>query len=85
MHLPPSTHDLVSLTIHDGFRGTTSRAGFLLGSDRVILDTHPYFAFDGAPNDSPIAPSTDPLELQLVGTFVEYEVSLRFRLFQWEG
>jgi hypothetical protein len=77
MHLPPSTqHDLVSLSIHDGFQGTTSRAGFL-GSDRVILDTHPYFAFDGAPNDSLIAPSTDPLELQLVGTFVEYEVLQR--------
>ncbi|KAJ7351459.1 hypothetical protein DFH08DRAFT_694681, partial [Mycena albidolilacea] len=43
------------LSIHDSFQGTTSRAGFLLGSDRVILDTHPYFAFDGAPNDSLIA------------------------------
>ncbi|KAJ7351416.1 hypothetical protein DFH08DRAFT_1078433 [Mycena albidolilacea] len=68
-HLPPITkHDLVSLSIHDGFQGTTSRASFLLGSDRIILDTHPYFAFDGAPNDSPIAPSTDPLELQLHDT-----------------
>ncbi|KAJ7846576.1 hypothetical protein B0H14DRAFT_3454267 [Mycena olivaceomarginata] len=32
------------------------------GSDRIIFDTHPYFAFDGAPNDSPMATSTDPLE-----------------------
>jgi hypothetical protein len=34
----------------------------LPGSDRIIFDTHPYFAFDGAPNDSPIATSTDFLE-----------------------
>ncbi|KAJ7351362.1 hypothetical protein DFH08DRAFT_992784 [Mycena albidolilacea] len=32
------------------------------GSDRIIFDTHPYFAFDGAPNGSPIATSTDPFE-----------------------
>ncbi|KAJ7244552.1 glycoside hydrolase superfamily [Mycena rebaudengoi] len=42
--------------------GTTSWVGFLLGSNRIILHTQPYFAFDGAPNDSPIATSTDPLE-----------------------
>ncbi|KAJ7912445.1 hypothetical protein B0H13DRAFT_1874823 [Mycena leptocephala] len=73
-HLPPSTqHDLASLSIHDGSQGTTSRASFPLGSDRMILDTHPYFAFDGAPNDSPIAPSAVPLEVQLVGTLFDYE------------
>ncbi|KAJ7351375.1 hypothetical protein DFH08DRAFT_957693 [Mycena albidolilacea] len=32
------------------------------GSDRIIFDTHPYFPFDGAPNDSPITMSTVPLE-----------------------
>ncbi|KAJ6449848.1 glycoside hydrolase family 5 protein [Mycena sanguinolenta] len=43
------------ISIHDGFQGVSGWAGFLTGSDRIILDTHPYFAFDGAPNDSPIA------------------------------
>jgi hypothetical protein len=50
------------ISIHDDFQGTASWAGFLSGSDRIIFDTHPYFAFDGTPNDSPIALSTDPLE-----------------------
>ncbi|KAJ6528562.1 glycoside hydrolase superfamily [Mycena capillaripes] len=48
------------ISIHDGFDGVPSWAGFLPGSDRIILDTHPYFAFDQQPNDSPIATSTDP-------------------------
>ncbi|KAJ7692426.1 glycoside hydrolase superfamily [Mycena rosella] len=48
------------ISIHDGFQGLDSWAGFLPGSDRVILDTHPYFAFSGAPNDAPIATSDDP-------------------------
>ncbi|KAH7909647.1 glycoside hydrolase family 5 protein [Hygrophoropsis aurantiaca] len=43
------------IAIHDGFLGVSNWAGFLQGSDRIILDTHPYFAFDGQPNDSPIA------------------------------
>jgi glucan 1,3-beta-glucosidase len=43
------------ISIHDGFVGVDSWAGFLSGSDRINLDTHPYFAFDGGPNDSPIA------------------------------
>ncbi|OCH91075.1 glycoside hydrolase [Obba rivulosa] len=42
------------IAIHDGFVGTASWKGFLQGSDRIILDTHPYFAFDGQPNDAPI-------------------------------
>ncbi|KAH7929557.1 glycoside hydrolase family 5 protein [Leucogyrophana mollusca] len=46
------------IAIHDGFQGVSSWAGFLQGSDRIILDTHPYFAFDGQPNDSPIATGT---------------------------
>ncbi|KAJ7861217.1 hypothetical protein B0H14DRAFT_2742937 [Mycena olivaceomarginata] len=47
-------------SIHNGFQGTASLAGFLPGSDRIILDTYPYFAFDGAPNNIPIATSRDP-------------------------
>ena len=42
------------ISIHDGFQGTASWANFLPGSDRINLDTHPYFAFDGQPNDDPI-------------------------------
>ncbi|KAJ7929518.1 glycoside hydrolase [Mycena leptocephala] len=48
------------ISIHDGFNGTAAWAGFLPGSDRIILDTHPYFAFDQQPNDAPIATSEDP-------------------------
>ncbi|KAJ7624672.1 glycoside hydrolase superfamily [Roridomyces roridus] len=48
------------ISIHDGFDGVPNWAGFLQGSDRIILDTHPYFAFDGSPNDAPIATGTDP-------------------------
>ncbi|KAJ7075507.1 glycoside hydrolase [Mycena belliarum] len=47
------------ISIHDGFDGLSKWAGFLPGSDRVILDTHPYFAFSGAPNDAPIATGED--------------------------
>ncbi|KAJ7682559.1 glycoside hydrolase family 5 protein [Mycena polygramma] len=36
-----------SITIHDGFQSVDSWAGFLMGSDRIILDTHPYFSFGG--------------------------------------
>ncbi|KAJ6473490.1 glycoside hydrolase [Mycena vulgaris] len=50
------------MSIHDGFQGLDGWAGFLPGSDRVILDTHPYFAFSGAPNDAPIATSEDPTD-----------------------
>ncbi|KAJ7793236.1 hypothetical protein B0H14DRAFT_3498303 [Mycena olivaceomarginata] len=60
---------------------TASRAPHRGRASSSARSHHPrhapiYFVFDGAPNDSPIAPSTDPLELQLVGTFVEYEVSI---------
>lgn len=41
------------VSIHDGFQGTGFWADFLPGSDRIILDTHPYFAFDGEANNSP--------------------------------
>ncbi|KAJ7120635.1 glycoside hydrolase family 5 protein [Mycena filopes] len=49
------------ISIHDGFDGVSNWAGFLPGSDRIILDTHPYFAFDGQKNDAPIATGTDAL------------------------
>lgn len=42
------------IAIHDGFIGVSKWADFLPGSDRIVLDTHPYFAFDGQPNTSPI-------------------------------
>ncbi|KAJ7862937.1 hypothetical protein B0H14DRAFT_3444430 [Mycena olivaceomarginata] len=47
------------ISIHDDFQGTTSWASFH-GSD-IMLDTHPYFAFDGAGNDAPIATIRDLL------------------------
>jgi hypothetical protein len=46
------------IVIHDGFDGLSSWAEFLPGSDRIILDTHPYFAFDGGANTGPIATGT---------------------------
>ncbi|KAJ7302179.1 hypothetical protein DFH08DRAFT_1089910 [Mycena albidolilacea] len=46
------------ISIHDNFQGTASCTGFFPGSKRITLDAHPDFAFDGAPNDSPIATST---------------------------
>ncbi|KAJ7017163.1 glycoside hydrolase family 5 protein [Mycena alexandri] len=48
------------ISMHDGFDGLQSWAGFLTGSDRIILDTHPYFSFGGQPNNQPIATSEDP-------------------------
>jgi len=42
------------ISIHDGFQEIGSWADFLVGSDRIVMDTHPYFAFDGSPNDDPI-------------------------------
>ena len=43
------------ISIGDGFAGIDTWAGFLPNSDRIILDSHPYFAFDGEVNDSPIS------------------------------
>jgi hypothetical protein len=42
------------IAIHDGFIGVSTWADFLPGSDRIVLDTHPYFAFDGQPNTAPV-------------------------------
>jgi glucan 1,3-beta-glucosidase len=41
------------IAIHDGFN-LGLWAGFLPGSDRIALDTHPYLAFDGSTNSAPI-------------------------------
>ena len=46
------------IAIHDGFRSLSSWAGFLEGSDRIVLDSHPYLAFDGSSNTEPIATGT---------------------------
>jgi len=43
------------IAIHDGFQGLADWAGFLEGSDRIMIDVHPYFAFNGQTNDVPIA------------------------------
>ena len=42
------------ISIHDGFRGLPTWAGFMTGADRLSLDIHPYFAFS--------AQSTDPID-----------------------
>jgi aryl-phospho-beta-D-glucosidase BglC (GH1 family) len=41
------------IAIHDGFN-LGLWAGFLPGSDRIALDTHPYLAFDGSTNTAPV-------------------------------
>ncbi|KAG6816658.1 hypothetical protein H0H87_004301 [Tephrocybe sp. NHM501043] len=46
------------VSIHDGFGGLSSWEGFLEGADRIILDTHPYLAFDGSSSTSPIDTGT---------------------------
>lgn len=46
------------ISIHDGFRGLEYWAGFMTGSDRVALDMHPYFAFNGGPSTAPIDTGT---------------------------
>ncbi|CAA7271152.1 unnamed protein product [Cyclocybe aegerita] len=42
------------IAIHDGFQPLSVWDNFLQGSDRIILDEHPYFAFGGI-NTDPIA------------------------------
>ncbi|KAF9783864.1 glycoside hydrolase family 5 protein [Thelephora terrestris] len=43
------------ISIGNGFAAINSWDGFLPNSDRIILDSHPYFAFNGEANDSPIS------------------------------
>ncbi|KAF7306449.1 Glycoside hydrolase family 5 protein [Mycena indigotica] len=73
------THDMIRgitgigkgpyISLHDGFVGLESWAGFATGSDRIILDTHPYFSFSGNPNNAPIATSENPLDPAAGGTW----------------
>lgn len=46
------------IAIGDGFDGLANWAGFMEGSDRIVMDTHPYFAFGESPNTDPIATGT---------------------------
>ncbi|KAK6978188.1 glycoside hydrolase family 5 protein [Favolaschia claudopus] len=48
------------ISIHDGFLAVSAWSGFLPGSDRIVMDTHPYFAFSGNPQTEPISTGTDP-------------------------
>jgi glucan 1,3-beta-glucosidase len=48
------------ISIHDGFQGISSWSNFLSGSDRIVLDSHPYFAFDGGNTEDSIDTSTNP-------------------------
>ncbi|KAJ6514468.1 glycoside hydrolase [Mycena vitilis] len=48
------------ISFHDGFGGISSWGGFLPGADRLVLDTHTYFAFSSSPNDAPIATGENP-------------------------
>ncbi|KAI0753525.1 glycoside hydrolase [Daedaleopsis nitida] len=47
------------ISMHDGFTGPANWAGFLTGADRVALDTHPYFAFNGNANREPLNVTAD--------------------------
>ncbi|KAI0827637.1 glycoside hydrolase [Trametes gibbosa] len=55
------------IAFHDGFSGPGGWAGFLAGSDRVALDTHPYFAFNGKANREPVNVTADGGDGQELG------------------
>jgi len=46
------------IALHDGFQGLAAWAGFMTGADRMVIDAHPYFAFDKAPTTAPIDTGT---------------------------
>ena len=46
------------ISIHDGFAGLTSWSDFPSNTDRVALDTHPYFSFGGDAATEPIDTGT---------------------------
>ncbi|TFK27597.1 glycoside hydrolase [Coprinopsis marcescibilis] len=50
------------IAIHEGFQGPAIWEGFLLGSDRVVLDQHPYLAFMGDPASTPQTSATKPCD-----------------------
>ncbi|CDO72792.1 hypothetical protein BN946_scf184994.g45 [Trametes cinnabarina] len=47
------------ISFHDGFDSLKNWAGFLSGADRIAIDDHPYFAFDGQPNREPVNVTAD--------------------------
>ncbi|KAI0333252.1 glycoside hydrolase [Cubamyces sp. BRFM 1775] len=47
------------LAFHDGFATPAGWANFLPGADRIALDTHPYFAFNGKANRDPVNTTAD--------------------------
>ncbi|OSD01275.1 glycoside hydrolase family 5 protein [Trametes coccinea BRFM310] len=47
------------ISLHDGFDSLKNWAGFLPGADRVAIDDHPYFAFDGQSNREPVNITAD--------------------------
>ncbi|KAI0628401.1 glycoside hydrolase [Trametes polyzona] len=55
------------ISFHDGFSGPGDWAGFLTGSDRVALDIHPYFAFNGKANREPLNITADGGDGQEMG------------------
>lgn len=46
------------MAFHDGFLSLAPWPDFMRGADRVVLDSHPYFAFNGGPALDPIATGT---------------------------
>ncbi|KAF9022002.1 glycoside hydrolase [Hymenopellis radicata] len=46
------------ISLHDGFDPSMEWDGFLAGSDRIVLDRHPYTAFSGSTFADPIATGT---------------------------
>ncbi|KAI0628059.1 glycoside hydrolase superfamily [Trametes polyzona] len=47
------------IAFHDGFDPLKNWADFLPGADRVAIDDHPYFAFDGQTNREPLNITAD--------------------------
>ncbi|KAF5311717.1 hypothetical protein D9611_009477 [Ephemerocybe angulata] len=50
------------IAIHEGFQGPAIWEGFLAGSDRVVLDQHPYLAFQGDSSATPQSSAPKPCE-----------------------
>jgi glucan 1,3-beta-glucosidase len=48
------------VSYHDSFLPLSTWAGSLAGADRVVLDSHPYFAFDSPASPDPIDTGTGP-------------------------
>ncbi|CCO32664.1 putative glucan 1,3-beta-glucosidase D [Rhizoctonia solani AG-1 IB] len=48
------------LSVHDGFAALSSWADFLPNSDRVAMDTHPYFSFGSVDTDPITSQTTKP-------------------------